>query len=318
MLDNKKLLLLLAVLAGLFLLVRWMKADKNVRTFNADLFKMDTSAVAAIKLYTKAENHEEILFKKNGDQWTVSKGAIQSVVPEGHVKGLLSSLVSIKPQRLAARTRDKWSKYEVNDSLGTRVVVEDAGGKKMADLMVGKFSYRQPKGGQPNFGGQQQISGLTYIRSTDAEETFATEGFLSMTFNRDFNSFRNKLLMTCDPEMVRRVQMQSPAGGYTLSKPGNEWLLDGSPADSTTVMKFINGLRNVTGSAIDDHFTPSGNGAYSLTLSGDNMTEIKVNAYAKGEGFRLTSSLNPDTVIESDSSGVFGRLFEEGLSFLGE
>ena len=50
LMDNKKLVLILAVLTGLFLLVRWMKGEKNVRNFDTTLFVLDTSKVNTLKL----------------------------------------------------------------------------------------------------------------------------------------------------------------------------------------------------------------------------------------------------------------------------
>lgn len=318
MFDNKKLALILAALVVLFIFVRWIKSDKDVRNFDAELFVLDTAQVYAIKLYPKAENQEEILFTRDAAHWTVSKGEISSDIPSDRVHSLLRSVQDIRPERLAARSEDKWEQYQVSDSLGTRVILEDQNGNELVDLMIGKFSYRQ-SAPQANMMGGGGISGYTYVRNYDDEATFATEGFLSMTFDRDFNSFRDKALVRAEPDNIRRIAFQTPdAGEYTLIKLEENWMIGEQAADSTEVARYLNQLRNISGATIDDDFQASGQPDYQVTIAGDNMEDIKVGAYAKDDGFRLQSSLNPGVIIESDSAGVFSRIFKGAEAFFWE
>jgi hypothetical protein len=319
MFDNKKLAMILAALVVLFVFVRWIKSDKDVRNFDAELFVLDTAQVHAIKLYPKAENQEEILFTRDAAHWTVSKGGISSDIPSDRVHALLRSVQEVRPERLAARSEDKWAQYQVNDSLGTRVILEDASGNKLVDLMIGKFSYRQSAPQANMMGGRGGISGYTYVRNYDDEATFATEGFLSMTFDRDFNSFRDKTLVRAEPDNIRRIVFRTPdAGPFTLTQSEGKWLIGEEAADSTEVARYLNQLRNISGATIDDDFQATGQPDYQVTVAGDNMEDIKVGAYAKDDGFRLQSSINPGVIIESDSSGVFSRIFKEAEAFFGE
>lgn len=313
--ENKKLLLALVILGTLFFIVRWMKADKNIRNFKTELFTLDTAQVASFSLFSKAENHEEIKFEKGNGSWTVSKNNISSTIPAAQVSGMLNSLLTIKPQRLAARTKEKWAQYEVSDSLGTRLIARNSAGKELVDLTIGKFSYKQPPP-QANFSGQNNISGLTYVRNTKEVETYATEGFLTMTFNRDFNSFRDKGVVKCTPENVKSLSFVSPEGDFTLNKLGDDWMMGEARADSISVVKYVNQLRNITASKIDDLYKATGSGDYQCTISGDNMEEIKVSAYPVNGIFKLRSSQNSNTILESDSTGVFSKLFKRADDFI--
>lgn len=315
--NNLKLLIALAVLTVLFFLVRWTKSDKNVKTFKSELFVLDTSAVQTMKLYSKAQNHEEIQFVRNTGVWTITKGGISSSMPANQMSSLLQSVATIKPKRLAARSKDKWEQYQVNDSLGTRLVLEDKSGKSLVDLMIGKFSYKQLPQQPGQFNQQPNISGLTYVRNTADAETYATEGFLSMTFNRDFNSFRDKRIVETTPTNIRSIQFQTPIeGNFSLNKLGNQWTLDGVPADSTKVENYLNGLRYLSGNEIDDNFNASSGINYRLTLAGDNMQSINVTAFPQDTLFKIQSNLNPNTTFSSAANGVFDRLFKGKGTFL--
>jgi len=317
MFDNKKLALILATLVVLLVFVRWIKSDKDVRNFSAELFVLDTTQVHAIKLYPKAEDQEEILFTRNAGHWTVSNDGISSHIPADRVQSLLRSVQDIRPERLAARSEDKWAQYQVNDSLGTRLILEDASGNELVDLMIGKFSYRQSAPQANMMGGRGGISGYTYVRNYDDEATFVTEGFLTMTFDRDFNSFRDKTLLRSEPDDIRRIAFQTPdAGAYTLTRSEAKWMIGDQAADSTAVAQYLNQLRNISGTSIDGDFQASGQPDYQVTIAGDNMEDIKVGAYVKEEEFRLQSSLNPSVIIESDSAGVFSRIFKGPNNFI--
>ena len=185
----------------------------------------------------------------------------------------------------------------------------------MVDLVIGKFSYKQGPA-QPGMGGQPNISGLTYVRNTSEEETFATEGFLSMTFNRDFNSFRDKGLVACTPENIKNLNFKSPLGTFSLQKIGNDWMLGETKADSVLVSTYLNQLQSINATKIDDNFSATTPDDYSCTISGDNMEAINVKAFAKNGVFKLQSSLNPSVTFESDSSGVFSRIFKQEMDFV--
>lgn len=311
--NNTRLLLILGALVAVFLLVRFLKSEKNVRTFKSELFTLDTAAIGTMKLYPAAEQGEEISFAKSNNSWTVSKSGITSVMEAGQINAMLEQLLQVKPQRLAARGKNKWKQFQVDDSAGTRVLVTSTTGEAMVDVIVGKTTYKQvqPQGQQQQFRGQQQpqIVGLSYLRNKEDEETYATEGFLQMAFNRPFDSFRDKRIAAINGANVRNITVQTPAGSNSFTKGEAGWMIVDQPIDSASMVSWLSSLASLQGQAIDDAFNPSGNPDYAATFAGDNMDNIRISAYSTGADFRIGSSENEGVWFVSDSSGVWKNLF---------
>ena len=57
---------------------------------------------------------------------------------------LISALNNMKPESVVATNKDRWPMFEVTDSLGTRVKLF-SGDNLLADVVIGKFSFSQPR-----------------------------------------------------------------------------------------------------------------------------------------------------------------------------
>jgi hypothetical protein len=310
--NNKRLLLILVALVAVFLLVRFFKSEKNVRTFKSELFTLDTAAVTNIKLYPPAEGGAEIVFQKESNGWSVSKGAISSSIEQEQIKSMLAQLLEVKPKRLAGRTLEKWKQFQVDDSAGTRVLVANGSGDAVVDLIVGKTTYRQvqPQGQQPMMRQQQpQIVGLSYVRNAGEDETYATDGFLQMAFNRAFDAFRDKKILDLSAGNLRNISLNTPSGSLSFAKEGDSWMQNGQPVDSAYMANWISNFSFLNGQSIDDNFSPTGPADFTATYAGDNMNDVRLSAWALGAGFRLESSENEGVYFKSDSAGVWGKVF---------
>ena len=200
----------------------------------------------------------------------------------------------------------------MDDSAGTRVLVSNTSGDEVVDIVVGKTTYRQvqPQGQQQMMRQQQpQIVGLSYLRNSGEEETYASDGFLQMAFNRPFDSFRDKKILDLSVSNLRNVSLRTPAGSTSLTKEGEVWMQNGQPADSASMGSWLSGLSYLNGDSFDDSFSPSGQPDYTATFSGDNMNDVTLSAWNLGEGFRVASSENEGVYFMSDSSGVWGKVF---------
>jgi len=218
---------------------------------------------------------------------------------------------------LAARKKDKWEKYQVTDSLGTRVILKDKSGKSLGDFIVGKFSYKQPPANQPNYGGQNNISGYSYVRSSGKPETFATDGFLSMIFNRDFNSFRDKTLLKLNPEYVKGVNIETPNETVRLTSIDNVWIIGSENADSTKVANYFSSLQSLNGTKMDDTYVIEGSPTHTCNIIGDNMSNILIEAYETNGIYKIKSSLNPDMIFESSAEGDdYSKIFKSKSDLL--
>ena len=121
--NNRILLIVLLGLVAVLALTRLLTYKKSVRTLDTELVSIDTGAVTSMILYPKAEYGTELVFDRNGSGWTVSRDKRSANADPAAVRSSLAALVNMKTERLVARSKDKWSDYSVNDSLGTRVVI---------------------------------------------------------------------------------------------------------------------------------------------------------------------------------------------------
>lgn len=314
--NNKSLIILLVALAGIFIITKIYRSKKTERTLKSDLVQIDTSKINTILIYPRSENGEEIRFTKKADGWTVQKGEIIAEAEPNSVDNLFNELLVMKPERLAARAKEKWGDYHVDDSLGTRVIMKE-GNRVRVDLVIGRFNYQQGPGGYTGYG-RNYGRGITYARLTDENEVYAVEGFMAMTFNQQFNNWRNQAILAVTKNDITVIKADYPAdSGFTAIRHDSLWLVDGLQPDSAKMAQYINALSRKSNSSFADDFTPVIAPYYQLTIEGNNMSPVIVKAYRRGENeFILNSSLNPESYFISDSAGIFKSIFQSRAGLL--
>jgi hypothetical protein len=314
--NNRILLIVLLGLIGVLVVTRLVTSKKSVRTLDTELVRIDTSAITSMFLYPKAENGKEMAFERTGSRWTVSMDDLSGSADPSAIRNSLTELLNLKTERLVARSRDKWSDYYVDDSLGTRVVIWE-GRKKTLDLVIGRFDYQPPAGGYQGYG-QNRFSGVTYVRRSDEDEVYAVQGFLAMNFNQNFNTWRNQSLLNFSVSQLSKIVYEYPAdSGFIAQKSQSGWLVAGLPADSASMAKYLGGISRKRSSEFVDDFQPSSAPDYQVTFEGDNMTPIQIRAFRQGgDNFLLNSSINPDSWFKSSRDGVFTQIFKRPENFL--
>lgn len=313
--DNRILLLILIILVAVFLVAKFLKTGKTEKSFKTELVQLDTSKITTILLYPKAEDLEEIRFVLNGNNWTVSKDGVISDVGDNSVEGLLAQLIQVKPKRLAARSTEKWEEYQLTDSLATRIRVIEKGNNETLDLMIGKFTYQQSN---DPYGGRGNVIGTTYVRLWDEEEIYAVDGFLSMSVNREFNSWRNQVITNTRKEDVTKLIFSYPADtGFIALKNDSIWMANGEVADSLKIDQFLSSLSYKNSSEFTDDFTPSSNPDFQLTIEGNNFSPVSIQVFSiAGDLYVINSSLNPGSYFQSKREGLYSDLFKSSSYFL--
>ncbi|MDN5210422.1 DUF4340 domain-containing protein [Fulvivirgaceae bacterium BMA12] len=297
--NNKILLAVLLVLLFIFLGKRFF-GGSGERNFRDTLVAVDTAQVNKIVIYPRAAAEgDDINFTKTGTGWEVARAAVKDEANISSVKGMLGNMINMKPKRLVAKSSDKWAQYEVNDSLGTRVQAF-ANDELVADFVLGKFNFQQASRSMSNF-----------VRLTEDEEVYSVDGFLSSSFNQEFNNFRDRTFVSLTPENITSVRFEYPAdSAFALNKIESKWQIDGVQADSAAVSSYLSGLRNMTKSEFADDFAPEGKSvAYQLAISGDNMQSITVSAYLEADKYILHSTLNEGAFFDEGSLQIFDKLF---------
>ena len=314
--NNKILLLILGALLALYFISEW--SDKSERTFRTELVTIDTAQISSILLYPKAGKHEEIRFTKENNVWMVHKGAVKARTRVGAVEGLLTQLLQIKPKRLAAKSKDKWVDFQLNDTLATRIKVQETKGKESLDLMIGKFSYQQNP--NPYGGGRNNVSGTSYVRLAAEEEIYAVDGFLTFSFNQPFSAWRDQTFLKANKEDLIKLSFEYPGDtGFVVIKQDSVWIVDGAPADSLQMENYLNLLANRTNAEFEDGFTAPAQADYRLTVEGNNMAPLVITSYrsAADDSYILHSSLNPGVYFKSNASDIFADIFKPRAIFTG-
>jgi hypothetical protein len=305
--NNKTLLVVLVILLAVFLFGKFFRQEKRANTLKSNGVELDTSLVTKINLYPVAEKGNVLNFYKKGETWRVKKGDVDAPVEKEHIQNLLTEAKRIKPRQLVAKSKDKWIEYHVDDSLGTRVQFLSEK-KKLMDLYIGKFTYKQM---QSPYGGQQggNIVGTSYYRKADEKEVYATEGFLSFTFNQDFNSWRDQQLIQLNKKDVTRLNFDYFAdSSFTVQKADSVWLIGSIKADSLKIDNYLDKLRNQRKSVFKDDFHPGSQPACQLTIEGNNMNTIVLKAYNDNGVWIFNSSFNPESYFADPDKSLVHEL----------
>ncbi|MBN1133115.1 MAG: DUF4340 domain-containing protein [Bacteroidales bacterium] len=315
--NNRILLIVLLLLAGIFVITRFTGIKKSGRTLNTDIVQIDTANLTGVHLVqNSAAGGEELVFTKEGTEWKVSNGQQTVPVDEAALRSAFAELLNLKTDQLVARTEDKWSGFHVNDSLGTRLTVKE-GKKTTLDLVIGRFDYKpvqSPYGGY----GQNRGTGITYVRNYHEDEVYAVQGFLAMTFNRDFNSWRDQTVTRLVLSRLSRIVFDYPAdSGFIAQKTGEGWMVGGILADSAAMDSYLNSVSRKRSASFMDNPEMASPPDYRVTFEGDNMQPLEVEAFIRPDDATiLHSSINPESWFEVPREGLFSDLFKNAGFFL--
>ena len=291
--NNKTLAIIFFGLLAIWILNKTFNRVSET-SFKSTLFQVDTAVVNKIVLYPKGIDSTSILLKRNNTKWEISNGNITTLADADRVKSILSQVSYILTKRLISKKSENQIDYEVDEQSGKLVEVY-ANDKLVNKIIFGRFNFN------PN-----TRSATSYARLADDNEIYALDGMLSMSFDTDFNSFRNNEIMAVKSEDIRGVQYN----GLQIQPIGEQlWGYNGTQMDSSGMIGYLHGLTNITGSNFLDNYNPAGPPDHKITLSIDNSTApIEVQAYSKGDDFAIRSSEN-EAFFESDSTGIYNKIF---------
>lgn len=311
--NNKVLAIVFVVLLALVVVINLVDARRGDRTFRNEIFDIDTTDITSITIDPKGLDKEDVrLFKSNGT-WKVSSGEKEYPADNSVVKNILGELADMTAQRVAATKEDSWKKYEVTDSLATKVMVETE--KDDALLYIGRFSYRQPRNPQQMrtpYGQQGTMS--TYVRLGNEDEVYSVEGFIGMSFNRSINDFRNKTVIKSNRFDWEELSFNYPMdSSFVLSKQEDTWYInDNYKADSAYVDEYLRKISNITSSHFVDETMPPSGPVFTLNIQGTGLTQpITVEAFPADSvyQFLVASTQNPDVFFNGAQADLADKIF---------
>lgn len=295
-LTTRNLLIILGVLGAVYGITQLTKRTGRSKTLKAELVAIDTSQVSKVEIHAQSTS---LVLSKEGDAWTVSlPNGNQKTAKKRTVVSLLTSLNTIKPGRLAAKSRDKWKDYAV-DSTGTRVKVYEAG-KVATDVMIGRFGME----------GQQKF--YTFVRLFADEEVYVANNFMGMSVSVDPSSYRNNEVLRLDKDSLRSVSFNYPDSAFRLVR-GEGWYLEDQTTDSTAVESYLDGLGFVTSRNFYDS-EPTQNPSYTIVFEFSDKPEVVIDAYVSADGIIFKSSENAAELFLDDA--IAEKLLKNRSAFL--
>ena len=302
--NNKILGIVFVFLLLLVVLLFLFEGGGNERTFREALVDVDSSAVTEILIYPKSQNHKEVKLFKENNQWQVTLPSGKTAkVTDQRISSLFAQLVAIQPKRLAARDESRWNELQV-DSTGSRVKVFE-GSKLASDIVIGRFSFQQPR------------SMNTFVRVYNDKDVYEVEGFLDMTFNQGANIFRDGTIIKSDFNNWQQIKFTYPAdSSFQLSKSGNNWLVNGTSADSLKTINYLRRLSNLSNNSFIDEiiFDTLADPAYSINISTKDLQFIGIKAYVDSNKTYIHSTQNPE--VWFDGTSIIKSIFVGKSSFL--
>lgn len=293
--KNNRLLIVFVALLALVVILFTQKNGQKERSFDKQLLKFNAEEITQIKLYPKSLTGGMIEINNADDQWTIKSGSETYKANKGMIDGMVSQLQNLTAISMVANSKDRWATYEVNDSLASNVELY-AGKKKVADIYIGKFKFSQPQ------------NMATYVRIAGKKETYKVEGFLSSTFNRQVNDLRDKTVINDQLANWSKLTFNYPAdSSFVVSKENEKWMVDGMPADSAAVVKYINAIKRSNANKITESNTLISPNLYQLTIERDNLSPIVIDVKDEAMKQILHSSENSETWFDDQS--LIDRLF---------
>jgi len=301
----KKYAIIFGVLLFIVLFLFVFNTGENERTFKNNLVTIDTSAVSTVLLYPKTEHHREVKLYKSGNDWKINLKSGKSVsVPKEKMKNLFRQLLSIKPNRIAARKKTKWHEYEV-DTTGTRIQVLE-GNDVTLDIVIGKFSY------QPQFRAMN-----SFVRLENDKDVYEVNGFLSMTFNQGENAYRNAKLISGNTNNWNRLAFDYPAdSSFQMVKINNKWISNSKQLDSAKVANYLRQLMRITNSNFVDNPSKDllNKPVMKLRIDTNDSKVITLQMYGDSKNEIISSSMNTESYFDAKKNKFAGRIFK-GLTY---
>ncbi len=305
--------MLVVLLLVIVFAIRYFDAKKGERTFRSELVSIDSAKVDEIVFFPLNNTDMKVEFVRNGKIWQL-KNKDGFVSADARVAGnLLATLINLKSERVAATDRSQWDKYEVGDSTGVQVQVKQTG-ELVSDLIIGKFSYQQPKEGAQQQNPYQQQKGkmTSYVRLNNEDEVYAVDGYLKMNFTMDFNNYRDKALVNVNKNDVTALKFDYPAdSSFVLNIQNGQWMVNGVATDSVKTASYISTISRLMSYDFVNDVEHSNVPEYTLTIEGNNFAPIVIDAFLADQEnqFIIKSSANVDGSFSGAKSGLTEKIF---------
>ncbi|MFA6126948.1 MAG: DUF4340 domain-containing protein [Bacteroidales bacterium] len=296
--NNRILMIVFAVLLVAVGLNELIKSSKGERTFRKDIVEIDANNIKKIAIFPKNSGNRVVDVYLDDTIWKLKVDDKLFAADQDMIKGIVDELANMTPERVVANSKELWKEYDITDSLGVKVIVYGQK-KEKAELTLGRFAYNQATR-KPS----------TFVRVNNEKEVYAVEGYLSMTFNREINSLRDKNIFRGNQNDLSQITFNYPAdSSYTVTRQDGQWSISGMPVDSLRMAGYLTTVCYLIGSEFRDDFIPAGAGEpLKIVLSGNNMKPVEIDAYRDAKGTVLNSSENSSTYFSGEQADLYKKI----------
>ncbi len=314
--KHKKPLILLAVLSVAVAIFFMLNSKEEEGTFKRDFIEIDTAQVTAIVIYPKSQNGNEIqLSRTAANNWKLMTNGKVMNADEAMPANILEEIMQMTAQRIVGTSAEKQAEYEVIDTAATRVKFM-AGSLVVLDMFVGKFTYTQ----SPQTANFQQpnIKITSYVRLAENNEIYAVEGFVSMLFNRDVNSFRNKNILNSDAQTWKRLSFNYKGdSSFVLIRQQDKWTINGMETDSSVVNSYLSSLVFTTSQDFYEGSVPSVP-TYQLKVESSGFSPIEIMAFQADtlHHYFIQSSQNKGVTFADVNNTLVKKIFKSRTELL--
>ena len=306
--KNKNLWIIFTVLLTLYLISKVFSGKDHNRSFNPELFAVDTTAVTLIEISSQADDFVPFKLERSGNAWTISNGILNAKAESNAVNSILAQLPQIKATRIAAKKKEKWANFEIEEDKAKAHIKVFQGKKLAANFWLGGFRFNQ-----------QNQSAISFVRKSEADDVYVVDGFLSMSMGQGIDSYRNKSMVKFNEGDITSLTFTKNGVSSNLKKEGNTWITDsGLTLDSLKMANYLKRLSTYNAPKFADDFSASqadNSTKESLVIGGNNMLDpISINCYqvnGRDPAFVAQSSLQPDVWFAGDSLGFYRSMFKE-------
>lgn len=227
--SSNSLKRLAQLLAGLLViwvgLTVWRRSSRDVeRRF--ELPRFDRRAINGAII---ARTADTMRLARSGGGWTAN-GFRAS---DANVEQLLDAMADTAAQtELIAESKTSHERLGVDSAKARRVTLQQ-GDKTAAEILVGSR------------GGSYESA---YVRKPGDDAVYQIKGRLNELAERPLDDWRDKRVVTLQPDSILGIEVQAGKQGYQLTRSGGGWTVNGAPADSAAMVALLNQFRELIAS----------------------------------------------------------------------
>lgn len=303
--DKAKIIawaIVVAVLAVLWWAGGRSPAQARQRTFREQILQTDTAELHTFTIIpAPARKAPDLQFQRDSLGWTVRTGHSATRAFFRPMDQLLAALADMRPLRVAGQGAATMERYGLADSLADKL------------LLPGGILLRT---GISSSGPET----ATAVMLEGDPNVYLVPGALDHLTGMTFDQWIPKPMVNGDPANWRRITFTFPGShSYSLQRSGTRWTLEGQPADSTKVAKYLRALSRYYGSGIvDPADTLNARLVYSMRVEdATRRRPIILGIFDAGGRLIARSTLAPPwLVMPFDPQEELPRMFRPPGAFL--